>query len=107
MWVKFRASDAEKAVLRRNADVVGLTVSAYLRQAAFNTRLGLLTTDEFEVLIDLNSQLRGVATNVNQLAHSVNRRSSSLPNTDTLEQIAALLAELKPLIDDIRTLVHP
>ena len=98
--IKFRATAAEAAVIRRHAVECGETPSAYLRRVALRPE-AILSHQQWEAFEDALSQLRGACVNLNQLAYSVNRRRETLPDTDTLEEIAThltLLADLAALM---------
>lgn len=107
MWMKFRTTEAERAVIKRHAEVAGLTVSAYARQRVLRPeRIGLLTVDDFEMLVDVIAQLHGVTNNLNQFMKSVHRHASRLPDTDSLDEAKALISAIAQLVDQIGDLLR-
>lgn len=99
--IKFRATAAEAALIRRYAGQCGETPSAYIRRVTLRPD-AILSALQFEAFEDALDQLRGAATNLNQLAFQVNRKAEALPDTDTLEEIAAHLALFREVVDLLR-----
>lgn len=105
--VEIRVTEAEKAVIERHAAIAGLTVSAYARQRLLHPeRIGLLTVDDFEVLVDVSAQLHGACNNLNQFMLSVHRHASRLPDVESLDEAQALITNINGLVTEIRDLIR-
>lgn len=112
--VTVRMNDEEYAVLQTKVDESGLTQQAYIISAVIE---GTITSsDEIAVLkdisktfADLEKQLRGLATNVNQMAHIANGYGV-LPAVNDLERLSAQLEnyrkESEQIWQSIRSLIN-
>ena len=112
--VTVRMNDEEYAVLQTKVDESGLTQQAYIISAVIE---GTITSsDEIAVLkdisktfADLEKQLRGLATNVNQMAHIANGYGV-LPAVNDLERLSARLEnyrkESEQIWQSIRSLIN-
>ena len=97
--VTVRMNDAEYADLQAKVDESGLTQQAYIISAV---RGAIITpSDEIAVLkdismtfADLEKQLRGLATNVNQMARVANG-SGRLPTENDLERLLTQLVNYR------------
>lgn len=103
--LKFRATPEEQAVVKRKAQLAGVTVSAFLRSSALTHGVGVLTAEQAAELRTVVRQLQGACINLNQIALAINRRSDKLPNTDTLQEIDGQLEEIHELMATIRRLL--
>ena len=97
--VTVRMNDAEYAELQAKVDESGLTQQAYIISAVRGATI--TPSDEIAVLkdismtfADLEKQLRGLATNVNQMARVANG-SGRLPTENDLERLSAQLVNYR------------
>ena len=107
-------NDEEYAVLQTKVDESGLTQQAYIISAVIEGTIA--SSDEIAVLkdisktfADLEKQLRGLATNVNQMAHIANGYGV-LPAVNDLERLSAQLGnyrkESEQIWQSIRSLIN-
>ena len=97
--VTVRMNDTEYAELQAKVDESGLTQQAYIISAVRGATI--TPSDEIAVLkdismtfADLEKQLRGLATNINQMARVANG-SGRLPTENNLEHLSAQLANYR------------
>lgn len=97
--VTVRMNDAEYADLQAKVDESGLTQQAYIISAVRGATI--TPSDEIAVLkdismtfADLEKQLRGLATNVNQMARVANG-SGRLPTENDLERLLTQLVNYR------------
>lgn len=83
----FRLSEEEKQMLQSRADVIGTGLSNYIRQTVLENKAILTTADD-------RLQLKGMAVNLNQLAHRANA-TGHIPS-----ELPALLLKIKQLLAD-------
>lgn len=93
--VTVRMNETEYVELQARVDESGLTQQAYIISAIRGA--AIIPSDEIAVLKDisktfaeLEKQLRGLATNVNQMAHVANG-SGNLPAENDLERLSVQL----------------
>ena len=93
--VTVRMNEAEYADFQSKLEDSGLTQQTYIISAVRGATI--TTSDQIEVLKDISKtfanlerQLRGLATNVNQMAHVANGQGI-LPTEDTMVQISSIL----------------
>ena len=103
--VTVRMNDAEYANFHNKVDESGLTQQAYIISAVQGATI--TPSDEIAVLkdisktfADLEKQLRGLATNVNQMAHIANGQGQ-LPKEEDLEYLAAQLGNYRKESEDL------
>lgn len=97
--VTVRMNDEEYAELQTKVGESGLTQQAYIISAVRYATV--ISSDEISVLkdisktfADLEKQLRGLATNVNQMAHVANGYRA-LPTENELKHLSAQLGEYR------------
>ena len=111
--ITIRMTDAEYAAIQERINESGRTQQSYILNAALTTQVS--SAEEISALkklsvsfSDLVRQLRGIATNINQMAHLANR-SGTLPSARELsriyEQIANYREESEKLWLSIRSLI--
>ncbi len=103
--VTVRMNDAEYANFHNKVDESGLTQQAYIISAVQGATI--TPSDEIAVLkdisktfADLEKQLRGLATNVNQMAHIANGQGQ-LPKEEDLEYLANQLGNYRKESEDL------
>ena len=94
--ITVRMTDAEYATIQDRIKESGCTQQAYIINSALNARISsaeeIATLKEISVSFgDLVRQLRGLATNVNQMARIANK-SGTLPATRELSKISDLVS---------------
>ena len=94
--ITIRMTDAEYAAIQDRIRQSGRTQQSYIINAALTARISsaeeIATLKEISVSFgDLVRQLRGLATNVNQMARIANR-SGTLPATRELSKISDLIS---------------
>lgn len=103
--VTIRMNDTEYAELQRKVSESGLTQQAYIINAI---RGGTITTaDEIAVLKDISKsfadfqrQIRGLSTNVNQMAHIANAQGV-LPAESDLRELSDQLMDYRKESEEI------
>lgn len=111
--VTFRMTADEYAVLQNNVENSGLTQQAYIINAI--KEIPIVPSEEIAVqkeisqtFANLERQLRGLATNVNQMAYVANGQGY-LPTRqvllDTSEQIGEYRKESEKILQSIRLLI--
>lgn len=108
--VSIRYSDEEYKVLQEKIKESGQTKSAYIINATLNGKVS--SADDVnemkkisKLLFDIDKQLRGMGTNLNQIARVANGKGI-LPTIDKLKDISAAVAELKKGADAIWLLIR-
>ena len=92
--------------LKRRIDAArgGETLSAWLREAAvqrLEAERGL--GPEFgETLVQLTAQLRGLGTNLNQLAHAANEGRAVVLDKALAERIGVAIHATRAVVNDVR-----
>ena len=106
-------TEKEYAAMQKRIKESGRTQQAYIINSALNAQIS--SAEEISTLkevsasfADLVRQLRGIATNINQMAHLANR-SGTLPSARELsriyEQIAKYRKESEEVWQSIRSLI--
>lgn len=97
--VTVRMNETEYADFQSKLEDSGLTQQTYIISAVRGATI--TTSDQISVLkdisktfADLERQLRGLATNVNQMAHVANGQGI-LPSDDSMEHLSNLLQEYR------------
>ena len=97
-----RLNDAEYAELQNKLSESGLTLQSYIINSALKAKVSsskevAVLKSRNDILSDYDKQLRGIATNINQLAHIANgygELPTSRELTDILKEIRSLRKEV-------------
>ena len=103
--VTIRMNDAEYARFLNNVEAAGITQQAYVINAVNNASIP--TSEQLSLLKDISStladqarQLRGLATNVNQMARAANSLGV-VPSGKELADISSHLSRYRKECDEI------
>ena len=103
--VSIRYSDEEYKVLQEKIKESGQTKSAYIINATLNGKVSSADDvqemkEQSKLLSDIYKQLRGMGTNLNQMAHVANGKGI-IPSADKLKEIERVVVAVKKEVDDI------
>ena len=103
--VSIRYSDEEYKVLHEKIKESGQTKSAYIINATLNGKVSSADDvqemkEQSKLLSDIYKQLRGMGTNLNQMAHVANGKGI-IPSADKLKEIERKVVAVKKEVDDI------
>lgn len=103
--VSIRYSDEEYMVLQEKIKESGQTKSAYIINATLNGKVSSADDvqemkEQSKLLSDIYKQLRGMGTNLNQMAHVANGKGI-IPSADKLIEIERVVVAVKKEVDDI------
>ena len=103
--VSIRYSDEEYKVLHEKIKESGQTKSAYIINATLNGKVSSADDvqemkEQSKLLLDIDKQLRGMGTNLNQMAHVANGKGI-IPSADKLKEIERVVVAVKKEVDDI------
>lgn len=103
--VSIRYSDEEYKVLQERIKESGQTKSAYIINATLNGKVSSADDvqemkEQSKLLLDIDKQLRGMGTNLNQMAHVANGKGI-IPSADKLKEIERVVVAVKKEVDDI------
>ena len=103
--VSIRYSDEEYKVLQEKIKESGQTKSAYIINATLNGKVSSADDvqemkEQSKLLLDIDKQLRGMGTNLNQMAHVANGKGI-IPSADKLKEIERVVVAVKKEVDDI------
>lgn len=103
--VSIRYSDEEYKVLQEKIKESGQTKSAYIINATLNGKVSSADVvkemkEQSKLLSDIDKQLRGMGTNLNQMAHVANGKGI-IPIADKLKEIEKKVVDVKKEVDDI------
>ncbi len=103
--VSIRYSDEEYKVLQERIKESGQTKSAYIINATLNGKVSSADDvqemkEQSKLLLDIDKQLRGMGTNLNQIAHVANGKGI-IPSADKLKEIEREVVDVKREVDDI------
>ena len=103
--VSIRYSDEEYKVLQEKIKESGQTKSAYIINATLNGKVSSADDvqemkEQSKMLLDIDKQLRGMGTNLNQMAHVANGKGI-IPSADKLKEIEREVVDVKREVDDI------
>ena len=103
--VSIRYSDEEYKVLQEKIKESGQTKSAYIINATLNGKVSSADDvqemkEQSKLLSDIYKQLRGMGTNLNQMAHVANGKGI-IPSADKLKEIERKVVAVKKEVDDI------
>ena len=98
-------SDEEYKVLQERIKESGQTKSAYIINATLNGKVSSADDvqemkEQSKLLLDIDKQLRGMGTNLNQMAHVANGKGI-IPSADKLKEIEREVVDVKREVDDI------
>ena len=112
--VTIRMNDDEYAVLKAKVKESGLTQQSFINNAIKGATIA--SDDEVEILKDLSitfadlvRQLRGLATNINQIAHVANGMRIlplKIELSKTREEIKSYKKECEEILQLIRSLIN-
>ena len=113
--ITIRMNDAEYDALQEKIKESGLTQQSYIINAIRDSNI--TSAKELEVIKDISRnfadqdrQLRGIATNINQMAHVANGQGL-LPTVEKMDEIADMILEFRKEDDNrwrlIRQSVSP
>ena len=97
MWVKIRASEAERAEWHAKARSAGLTLSDLVRRSVGRTRTW--TVAHAEVERERTQQMARVGNNLNQIARWANTHKGAIEAVEVIGHLIAIkraLAALSP-----------
>ena len=103
--VSIRYSDEEYKVLQERIKESGQTKSAYIINATLNGKVSSADDvqemkEQSKLLLDIDKRLRGMGTNLNQMAHVANGKGI-IPSADKLKEIEREVVDVKREVDDI------
>ena len=103
--VSIRYSDEEYKMLQERIKESGQTKSAYIINATLNGKVSSADgvqemKEQSKLLLDIDKQLRGMGTNLNQMAHVANGKGI-IPSADKLKEIEREVVDVKREVDDI------
>ena len=103
--VSIRYSDEEYKMLQERIKESGQTKSAYIINATLNGKVSSADDvqemkEQSKLLSDIYKQLRGMGTNLNQMAHVANGKGI-IPSADKLKEIEKIVVAVKKEVDDI------
>ena len=103
--VSIRYSDEEYKVLHEKIKESGQTKSAYIINATLNGKVSSANDvqemkEQSKLLSNIYKQLRGMGTNLNQMAHVANGKGI-IPSADKLIEIERVVVAVKKEVDDI------
>ena len=103
--VSIRYSDEEYKVRQEKIKESGQTKSAYIINATLNGKVSSADDvqemkEQSKLLLDIDKQLRGMGTNLNQMAHVANGKGI-IPSADKLIEIERVVVAVKKEVDDI------
>lgn len=103
--VSIRYSDEEYKMLQERIKESGQTKSAYIINATLNGKVSSADDvqemkEQSKLLLDIDKQLRGMGTNLNQMAHVANGKGI-IPSADKLKEIEREVVDVKREVDDI------
>ena len=103
--VSIRYSDEEYKMLQERIKESGQTKSAYIINATLNGKVSSADDvqemkEQSKMLLDIDKQLRGMGTNLNQMAHVANGKGI-IPSADKLKEIEREVVDVKREVDDI------
>ena len=76
--IKFRISDEEEKIIRELAQKCGMNISTYIRKSAINEKIVVCDNG---MIYKLNSAVRAIGNNINQIARVANS-TGSVSNKD-------------------------
>ena len=103
--VYIRMNDAEYDQLLLKVAESGVSIQSYMVSAALGVHLTTAQemaalNDQNRLFADMDKQLRGMGTNINQLAHTANA-TGSLPSRSQLKGLSDDVSELRKEIGNI------
>ena len=103
--VSIRYSDEEYKGHQEKIKESGQTKSAYIINATLNGKVSSADDvqemkEQSKLLLDIDKQLRGMGTNLNQMAHVANGKGI-IPSADKLIEIERVVVAVKKEVDDI------
>ena len=99
-----RMNDEEYNRLLEKVNQSGQTLQAYVIGASLNGRITSIDEvtemkNKNRLLADIDKQLRGMGTNLNQIAHVANGYGD-IPSTETLIKISDEVSQIKKEVDE-------
>lgn len=100
--LKFRVTPEEKEIIKRRIKMTNKkTVSEYLRSIALK---GVIVNYENQGLIDLMKGMRGIQTNVNQIAMRVN--STNRVYDEDFKYLKRVMKDIWQQLESIQSSLH-
>lgn len=98
--VALTLSPDEHAKVRRLADGAGLSVAAFVKRSAFDHADGFRPAPKelVERLDELLRQIRGIATNVNQMARHSNRLKAGVEDAEVMLSLRYLDQKIREFL---------
>ena len=92
--IKFRVTDKEEQEIRKHAEKAKMTLSDYLRKSAVMNNITVIDTGE---LYRLNTSLRRIGVNINQVAAVANSTNNIYAKdvSDLREQVDMIAEEVR------------
>ena len=94
-FIKFRVSEDEERIIRRNAEKCGMNMSAYIRKSVFGDKI--IVCDNGAIYM-LCSNIRAIGSNINQIARVAN--SCRNVNTSYIEELWSQVDKAERLINE-------
>ena len=95
MWVKIRASEAERAEWHAKARSAGLTLSDLVRRSV--SRVRTWTVAHAEVERERTRELARIGNNLNQIARWANTHKGAIEAVEVIVHLIAIERALTPL----------
>lgn len=103
--VCIRYSDEEYKLLQKKIKESGQTKQAYIINTTLHGKVSTakeveIMKEKSKILEDIDKQLRGMGTNINQMAHVANGKGV-LPSADALAVVEKSIKAVRKEVDDI------
>ena len=98
--IKFRVTDKEEQEIRKRAEKAKMTLSDYLRKSAVMNTITVIDTGE---LYRLNTSLRRIGVNINQVAAVANSTNNIYAKevSDLREQVDKIAEEVRNSLENM------
>ena len=104
--ITFRMTEGEYEALKNKIEESGQPQQEYIIEACLTgqiTSADVITEmqNKNRILSDMDRQLRGMGTNLNQMAHVANFKFGKLPMAEDLLKIAGEVTDMKGKVDEV------